>query len=136
MTGHEEIAAALVAVAAVLAALTYIGKWLWSGIKAVRNLVHTVDRVEALVRPTHDVTVHQLNPNSGSSMKDQLGHLVESHAVTRGLVQLVAEEMKSHGDQSRAAMAIYRKALADQGIHLPVAPGEDGYGEHEELTTQ
>ena len=44
----------------------------------------------------------------------------------------VRRQLKDHSEESRAAMAIYRRALADQGIHLPVAPGEDGFGIEEE----
>lgn len=135
----EEAAAGVVLLAGVLGALGYIGK-------RIRRVVHIVDRIEAMVEPTHQVVAHELTHNSGSSMKDAVTSL-ERFATTnrRGIervgeqvavvdfkVQSVREEIHTHGEQSRAAMAIYRRALADQGIHLPVAPGEDGYGDTEE----
>lgn len=135
----EEAAGVLMLAAGALTAVGYLVKW-------VRRLVHIADRIEALVEPTHDLVAHELTRNSGSSMKDALARLDgfaatnrrgiervgEQVAVVDHKVESVREEIHEHGQQSRNAMAIYRRALSDQGIHLPVAPGEDGYGETEE----
>lgn len=111
------------------AALGAIG-WAW---KRVRRFFRFLDRAEALLATTARTVDKELTPDSGSSMKDQIGRLATQAntnataiAGVKGLVQLLSAEVAKHGHQSRAAMAIYRKALADQGIHLPVAPGEDG----------
>jgi hypothetical protein len=128
----EQIATLLVLGAGAIGAITYIAK-------GIRKIVHTVDRLEDLAKPTHDVAVYELTNNGGGSLKDKVEAALassraalDSSQTTRGLVQLVADELAGHGRQSRAAMAIYRQALADQGIHLPVAPGEGGYLELEE----
>lgn len=132
----SDAAAVLVAVAAGLAALGYL-------VKIVRRAVRIADRIEALVEPTAQHVRRELSHNSGSSMKDQVTSLPrdvariersvarvgEQLAVVREVVDATRSAQDNHGHQSRAAMAIYRKALADQGIHLPVAPGEDGYGD-------
>lgn len=128
----EQLLGGIVLLAAAAAGLTYIAK-------GIRYLVHAVDQLEKLAKPTYEVTTYELTNNGGGSMKDKVeAALVNSRAAldssqtTRGLVQLVADELSRHGRQSRAAMAIYRQALADQGIHLPVAPGEGGLVELEE----
>lgn len=110
----QELIALIVGISAGLAGLGYIAR-------KFRDLVHVYDRLEKLLRPAAATVTRELEQNSGSSIKDQVTNLA-------ALVQIVARELADHGEQSRAAMGIYRKALADQGIHLPVAPGEDGYG--------
>lgn len=125
MTPQEVVALVVSGVAA----LTAIG-WVW---KRVRKFFRFLDRFEAMLSTTAHTVNKELKANSGSSMKDQVDGLgVQAKTNARaidglsGLVQLLADEVVRHGHQGRAAMAIYRKALADQGIHLPVAPGEDG----------
>lgn len=118
----SEYAAVIVAVAAALAGMAYIAK-------AIRWAVHVGDKLLAAAGTVD----RELTKNHGSSMKDKVTDLgkkadanSEAIANVSGLVKLIGSEVAHHGQQSRSAMAIYRKALADQGIHLPVAPGEDG----------
>lgn len=126
MTGAHEVAALTGAIAAALAGLLYIAR-------KVRRLVHFLDRIEAATSESGRIIDRELTRNSGSSMKDQVEKNSRNLATLSGLVSAVVIEVAEHGRRDRAAMAIYRKALADQGIHLPVAPGEDGYGvTHEE----
>lgn len=111
------------------AALGAIG-WLF---KKARGFFRGVELAATLLKSTARTVDKELTPNSGSSIKDQVDRLAvqantnaDAIADVGGMVRLVADEVARHGHQSRAAMAIYRRALADQGIHLPVAPGEDG----------
>lgn len=129
LDGTSETAAIIVAIAAALAGVAYI-------YKAVRWVVHLGDKL----LDTAGTVDRELTKNHGSSIKDRVTALgdnvssldskadqnADAIANVSGLVKLIGAEVAHHGQQSRAAMAIYRKALADQGIHLPVAPGEDG----------
>lgn len=134
MTATQEVAAVLVAIAALLGALGYIARW-------VRNLVHGFDRLAQLGERTAATVHKELTANSGSSMKDQVGRLPgdvarlgrqverggEQLALVREQVAAILSDLDTHSHQGRVAVALWRKALADQGIHLPVVPGEDGY---------
>jgi hypothetical protein len=128
MTATQEVAAVIVAIAALLGALGYIARW-------VRNLVHGFDRLAQLGEKTAATVDRELTKNSGSSIKDQVGRLPGDVArldrkVERGgekLAAAILADLDAHSHQGRVAVALWRKALADQGIHLPVVPGEDGY---------
>jgi methyl-accepting chemotaxis protein len=122
----QEATALVVSGAAALAAVGW-------AFKRVRRFFRFLDRAETLLQDTARTVDKELTRNGGSSIKDQVARLstqantnADSIASVRGLVQLLADEVSKHGHQSRAALAIYRKGLADQGVHLPVAPGEDG----------
>jgi hypothetical protein len=120
------------ATALVVSGMAALGAVGWA-FKRIRRFFRFLDRAETLLADTARTVDKELTRNGGSSMKDQVVRLAtqantnaEAIATVRGLVQLLSGEVAKHGHQSRAALAIYRKALADQGVHLPVAPGEDG----------
>lgn len=125
MVTIEEPAAVIVAVAAGLAALGYLGRW-------VRNLVHSIDNLDALMRPTARTVKKELTTNHGSSMKDTVDVLVEraetnakNIAAQRGLLLLLADDIVRRSRYGRQTMILVREALAEQGITIPVVPGEN-----------
>lgn len=120
----EEPAAIVVAVAAGLAALGYLGRW-------VRNLVHSIDRLDSLMRPTARTVKKELTTNHGSSMKDTVDDLQRRASTNaagietlRGLLLLLADDIVRRNHHGRQTMRIVRESLAEQGIDLPVVPGE------------
>lgn len=124
MVTVEEPAAIVVAVAAGLAALGYLGRW-------VRNLVHSIDKLDAVMRPAAATVRKELTHNSGSSLKDTVDVLVtraQTNATNidalRGLLVLVADDVVRRSRYGRETMTLVRAALAEQGITLPVVPGE------------
>lgn len=126
MTEHLlNVAAAVTATSAAIGAIAYLTKKL-------RAAFRLIDSIETVVG-------RELTANSGSSMKDKVDrntrnverltdHVVALTTASTEIRGLIAE----HHRQSRAALAIYRKGLADQGVHLPIAPGELGYGDTDE----
>lgn len=84
------------------------------------------------VQETHASITVNGHVSDTPTLRDQVDTLMDRSETNATSIGEIRDELRDHGDKSRAAMAIYRAALADQGIHLPVAPGEDGYGLREE----
>lgn len=137
----KDVAAWVKEVASIVSAVLVIAGLFWWLVKPrVQGWIK-----EQLIQPvqeTHRSVTVNGGRNSPPTLRDEVSELrdaarlavktgqrnAEQMEIVRSVVEKTREEMKEHGDQSRAAMTIYRKALSDQGIHLPVAPGEDGYG--------
>lgn len=90
------------------------------------------------VRETHQSVTVNGHVSETPTLRDQVDSLrttaatlIQRADTNAGGIAAIRAELHEHGEAGKTAMAIYRAALADQGIHLPVAPGEDGYGVQE-----
>lgn len=114
--------------AAIAGALVTLGAGMWWLVKP-----RAVDwfRREVLqpVRETHHSVTVNGHTSEDATLRDQVDTLLERAKTNATNITAIRDELTEHGDQSRAAMTIYRSALADQGIHLPIAPGEHTHPE-------
>jgi len=124
--------------AAVAGAITVLFGALWWLVKP--RVVEWFRRtIVQPVQETHRSITVNGHVSDTPTLRDQVDTLTEQGRYLVGRantnatgISAIRQELHDHGEASRAAMAIYRRALADQGIHLPVAPGEDGFGIEEE----
>lgn len=120
--------------AAIAGALVTLGAGIWWLVKPRAVEWFRREVLQPVQETHHSVTVngHQSDEptlrDQVDSLQDTAQVLIRRAETNAGNIDAIRAELTDHGDKSRAAMAIYRSALADQGIHLPVVPGEDGYG--------
>lgn len=105
--------------AAIVAGLTALG-WLlrkaWRGLLALRRFLREARRrFDALER----LVIHELNPNSGSSLKDAMARVEAKVTRVEGRALMVHGLLDQHVEESRTYLADVASSLADQGITLP-----------------
>lgn len=148
LVASKDVASWVKEVASIVSAVLVIAGLFWWLVKP-RVQAWVKEQLIQPVQETHRSVTVNGGRNSPPTLRDEVSELraaatravkvgernAEQMEIVRSVVEKTREDlretrhdMQEHGDQSRAAMTIYRRALSDQGIHLPVAPGEDGYG--------
>lgn len=99
----------LTLVSAALAALLYLTQKMWRGFRIIERLAEVVQ--------------HELSPNSGSSMKDDIGELkadVASIAIAVGEVQVDVADLRDSKQTAHDALQVQLDSIVDElGIDRP-----------------
>lgn len=93
----------LTLVSAALAGLLYVARQVWRGFKVVERL--------------SDIVQHELSPNTGSSMKDDVAAI----AVAVGRLQSDVEELRESKDTAHDVLQVQLDTIAEElGIEGPL----------------
>lgn len=109
----------LAAIVAGLTALGWLLKRLVAGIRALRRWGrHWAERFEAVEGLVH----HELQPNSGSSVKDALDRIERRLNIVDGRGLMLAGMLAQRNAEGRQYVDAVRTELARQGITMPLPP--------------
>lgn len=120
--------------AAVTAGLTALGLLLRRTVRGIRWARRQAREWARRFAALEGLVHHELTPNSGSSVKDQLGRIERRLTEVDGRAYLTAGLLSQHVQESRDYLDNVTAVLKDQGINLPhpTVPRELPETDHEE----